>query len=88
MRLYSYNENYAAKINEEIDKLKEAGFIYEIEHTEWVSPLVVVPKKNTKLRVCFNLKKVNVATICDHYPLPITDHVMERRVARHKLMAS
>ena len=44
MRPYSYNENYAAKINEEIDKLKEAGFIYEIEHTKWVSPLVVVPK--------------------------------------------
>ena len=48
-RPYSYNENFAAKIKEEIDKLKEAGFIYEIEHTEWVSPIVVVPKKNGKL---------------------------------------
>ena len=74
---YSYNENYAAKINEEIDKLREAGFIYEIEHTEWVSPLVVVPKKNEKLRVCVNLKKVNATTICDHCPLPIIDHVIE-----------
>ena len=44
----------------------------------WVSPLVVVPKKNGKLRVCINLKKVNAATIRDHYPLPITDHVIER----------
>ena len=61
MHPYSYNENYAAKINEEIDKLREAGFIYEIEHTEWVSRLVVVPKKNKKLRVCVNLKKVNAA---------------------------
>ena len=56
----------------------EAGFIYEIEHTEWVSPLVVVPKKNCKLRLCVNLKKVNAATIRDHYPLPITDHVIKR----------
>ena len=39
---------------------------------------MVVPKKNGKLRVCVNLKKVNAATIRDHYPLPITDHVLER----------
>ena len=45
-RPYTYNDNFAAKIKEEIDKLREAGFIYEIEHTEWVSPIVVVPKKN------------------------------------------
>ena len=69
------------KIEEEINRLKEAGFIYEIKHTKGVSPLVVVPKKNGKLRVCINLKKVNVTTIQDHYPLPITDHVLER-VAR------
>ena len=56
----------------------EAEFIYEIKHTEWVSPIVIVPKKNGKLRICVNLKKVNAATIRDHYPLPITDHVLER----------
>ena len=76
--LYSYNDTFSQKIDEEIDKLKEVGFIYEIEHTPWVSPLVVVPKKNGKLRVCINLKKVNAATIRDHYPLPIIDHVIER----------
>ncbi|MCO5578895.1 hypothetical protein L7F22_032744 [Adiantum nelumboides] len=80
-RPYSYNDNYVKKIEEEINRLKEVGFIYEIDHTEWVSLLVVVPKKNGKLRVCVNLKKVNAATIRDHYPLPITDHVLER-VAR------
>ena len=56
----------------------EAEFIYEIEHTKWVSPIVIVPKKNKKLRVCINLKKVNAVTIRDHYPLPIMDHVLER----------
>ena len=43
---------------------------------------MVVPKKNEKLRVCVNLKKVNATTIQDHYPLPITDHVLERVKAR------
>ena len=42
-----------------------------------MSPIVIVPKKNGKLRVCVNLKKVNAATIRDHYPLPIIDHVLE-----------
>ena len=32
-RPYMYNENYANKIKEEINKLLEAEFIYEIEHT-------------------------------------------------------
>ena len=45
---------------------------------EWVSPIVVVLKKNGKLRVCINLKKVNAATIRDHYPLKITKHLLER----------
>ncbi|MCO5565132.1 hypothetical protein L7F22_018803 [Adiantum nelumboides] len=81
-RPYTYNETFARKIKEEIDKLKEAEFIYEIEHTDWVSPIVVVLKKNGKLRVCVNLKRVNAATIRDNYPLPIIDHVIERVAGR------
>ena len=77
-RPYTYNETFGKKIKEESDRLKEAEFIYEIEHTEWVSPIVVVPKKNSKLRVCVNLKKVNAATIRDSFPLPIEEHVLER----------
>ena len=71
-RPYAYNETFAKRIREELDKLLEAEFIFEIEHTEWVSLIVIVPKKNGKLRVCVNLKKVNEATIRDNYPLPLT----------------
>ena len=58
-RPYTYNDNFGRKIKEEIDKLLEAEFIYEIEHTKWVSPIVIIPKKNGKLHVCVNLKQVN-----------------------------
>ena len=44
---------------------------------------MVVPKNNGKLRVCINLKKINVATIKDHYSLPSTYHFIER-VAEEK----
>ncbi|RYA67999.1 hypothetical protein DD598_26130, partial [Enterobacter cloacae complex sp. 2DZ2F16B1] len=81
-RPYTYNDTFAKRIKEEIDKLMEAEFIYEIEHTDWVSPIVVVPKKNKKLRVCVNLKQVNVATIRDNFPLPISEYVLERLVGK------
>ena len=59
------------------------GLIYEIEHTEWVSPIMIITKKNGKIRVCVDLKKVNAATVREHYPLPFTKHVLEK-VAGHE----
>ena len=55
-RPYTYNDTFAKKIKEEIDKLLEANFIYEIKHTKWVSLIVVMPKRNGNIRVCINLK--------------------------------
>eukprot|EP00253_Pinus_taeda_P020193 PITA_20193 len=36
-------------IKEELQKLLDAGFIYPISDCEWVSPLVLVPKKNVEI---------------------------------------
>ena len=36
---YTYNDTFAKKIKDEINKLLVAKFIYEIEHTHWVSPI-------------------------------------------------
>ena len=43
---YKMNPNYAARVKEEIDKYLEARFIYSVDKTEWLSPIVIVPKKN------------------------------------------
>ena len=43
-----------------------------------MSPIVIVMKKNGKIRVCVNYKKVNAATKRDNYPLPYTEHMLER----------
>jgi len=43
------NLNYASKVGEDFDKLFDTGFIYPIETTQWLFPLVIVPKKNGKL---------------------------------------
>ena len=42
---YTYNDNFSRKINKEINNILKDEFIYEIEHIEWVSPIVIIPKK-------------------------------------------
>jgi len=41
-----------------------------------LSPIVVVPKENGKLRICVDFKKLNVATKKDPCPLPFKDEMM------------
>jgi hypothetical protein len=52
------------------------GFIEFVEETTWSSPIVVVLKKNGKLRIYIDFRKLNVATKKDPYPLPFTDEVL------------
>ncbi|MCO5584718.1 hypothetical protein L7F22_038650 [Adiantum nelumboides] len=76
-RPYPTNPKYAKIVQEKLEKLIKCGSIYSIKHLEWVSPIVIVPKKNGKLRVCVDHKKVNAATRRDHYPLPYSKHVLK-----------
>jgi hypothetical protein len=78
------NPNYAAKVKEETDKLLQLGFIRLVKRATWLSPIVVVPKKNDKLRVCVDYRKFNLATITNAFPLPFTDGLLDT-VARHEM---
>ena len=64
-------------------KLTSAGFIYPMEDSEWVSPMVVTPKKNGKWRVCVDYKPLNAATKRDHFPLSFQDEILNE-VAGHE----
>eukprot|EP00253_Pinus_taeda_P034284 PITA_34284 len=57
-------------VKEEMQKLLDAGFIYPILDSEWVSPLVLVPKKNGKWRICVDYKELRKSTKKDHSPYP------------------
>ena len=48
-RRYRMNPNYATKVKEEIDKLLRVGFIRLVKQATWLSPILVVPKKNGKI---------------------------------------
>jgi len=46
--------------------------------------IVVVPKKNGKLKICVDFKKLNKATKKDHYPLPFFNEVLNI-IARYEV---
>jgi hypothetical protein len=56
------NPNLKEIVKEELQKLLNAGFIYPILDSEWVSPLVIIPKRNGKWRVCVEYQALNKAT--------------------------
>ncbi|XP_074299207.1 uncharacterized protein LOC141630260 [Silene latifolia] len=66
-------------INHEVDNLLAAGKIREVNYPEWLSNVVVVPKKNNKLRVCVNFTDLNKACPKDSFPLPHIDSMVDRR---------
>lgn len=70
----------------ELQKLLDAGFIYPISDSESVSPLVLVPKKNGKWRICVDYRELNKATKKDHFPLPFIDQVLDG-LARKKFFS-
>ncbi|OAE29022.1 hypothetical protein AXG93_2683s1000 [Marchantia polymorpha subsp. ruderalis] len=83
-RQYRLNPKYSLLVKEEIDKYLSAGIIYPVLSSEWVSPIVIVPKKLTgKIRVCQDFRKLNAATRKDHHPLPFTDAILDH-VAGHE----
>jgi hypothetical protein len=71
------NPNLREIVKEELQKLLNARFIYPISDSEWVSPLVIVPKKNGKWRECVDYIALNKDTQKDHFPLPLIDQVLD-----------
>jgi len=53
----------------ELAKIIEKHLI-EPSHSEWSSPIVIVPKGNGKYRLCIDYRKVNDVTEKDSYPIP------------------
>ncbi|XP_048605779.1 uncharacterized protein LOC125583196 [Brassica napus] len=64
-------------VNEEVDRLLDAGFITEVRYPEWLANPVVVKKKNGKWRICVDFTNLNKACPKDSYPLPHIDRLVE-----------
>jgi len=51
-----------------------------MEEATWLSLIIVGPKKNAKLIIYVDLRKLNVATKKDPFPLPFTYEVFNTMV--------
>ncbi len=52
------------------------GLIEYAREVTWLSPIVVVPKKNDKLNICIDFRKPNATTKKDPYSLHFTDEML------------
>jgi hypothetical protein len=64
-------------VKEELQKLLDVDFIYPISDSRWVSPLVIVPKKNGKWWICVDYREINKSTEKDQFTLPFIDQVLD-----------
>ena len=69
-------------VKEELQKLLDVGFIYPISDSEWISLLVLVPKKNGKWRICVDYRELNKATKKDYFRLLFIDQVLDGLVGK------
>jgi hypothetical protein len=76
-RSYRLNPRYKEKIKEEIDRMLKSVVIELVEESEWISPVVVQDKKTRGIRISVNLRKMNNACLCDPFPKPFTNELLE-----------
>ena len=65
------------KVKEEIEKLLKAKFIRPKRYVQWLANIVLVMKKNGKIRVCVDFTGLNVVTPKDMYVMPIADMLID-----------
>ncbi|RDX91944.1 Retrovirus-related Pol polyprotein from transposon gypsy, partial [Mucuna pruriens] len=65
----------ALKIKEEVEKQWNAWFLTVANYPQWVANIVLVPKKDRKVRMCIDYKDLNKASPKDNFPLPHIDYI-------------
>ncbi|XP_055621930.1 uncharacterized protein K02A2.6-like [Toxorhynchites rutilus septentrionalis] len=59
------------KVSEELGRLVREDVLRSVQHSDWASPIVVVPKADGSVRICMDCKVTVNKVICnEHYPLP------------------
>jgi transposase InsO family protein len=66
------------KVDEQIGDLLEKDIIEKVEDSpsQWVSPLVVVPKSSGEYRICVDMRRANEAIVRERHPIPTIEDVL------------
>jgi hypothetical protein len=77
--IYQMSESDLGTLREYIDENLAKGFIRPSTSPAG-SPVLFVPKKDGKKRLCIDYRKLNAITIKDRYALPLADELRDRLV--------
>lgn len=65
-----------SKVKQELDRMKDLKVIEKVNQpTNWVNSMVVVEKRNKKVRICIDPRDLNRAIKREHYPMKTVDDV-------------
>ena len=85
-KLRKIHLNLESQIKSELNKLLKAKIIFPVRHSNWVSNMVPVRKKNGDIRICIDFKNLNKASLKDNFPLPTMEQILHS-VAGSRLMS-
>ena len=59
--------------------MEDMGVIEKVvQPTEWCFPVVVVPKKDGKVRICGDVIQMNKAVLWENHPMPTTEQTLAK----------
>ena len=62
----------------DVQRLLDTNVIKEVKYLEWLANVVLVPKKNGKMRICIDFTDVNKACKNDPFLLPRIDTSIDK----------
>ncbi|MCG8094404.1 MAG: DDE-type integrase/transposase/recombinase [Candidatus Thiodiazotropha endolucinida] len=67
------------KVEKELERLEKLDIIEKVDGpTDWVSPIVVAPKKNGEIRICVDMRKANEAIKRERHITPTIDDITSK----------
>ena len=66
-----------AKVQQEMERMESMGVISKVDKpTPWCAGMVAVPKKSGGVRICVDMKPLNLGILREVHPLPMVDEVL------------
>ena len=72
------SEDRILAVKAEVQRLLDANIIREVKYLEWLSNVVLVPKKNRKMTMCIDFTDLNKVSKKDPFPLPRIDASIDK----------
>eukprot|EP00253_Pinus_taeda_P006092 PITA_06092 len=85
-KLRKIHPNLESQIKTELNKLLKAKIIFPVRHSNRVSNMVPVRKKNGDIRICIDFRNLNKASQKDNFPLPTMEQTLHS-IAGSELMS-